>query len=577
MIVKKNLLALLPLLILSATSVISLAGCSRSNSGTLASITPVAHVESEFLQMVRLVPVSFISTHDLWFSNLAKTKALSGFQGVKSYDALMKLSADQRKSLADALAGVPEIQRINNWVQIAPVIGFDAWMIDRTIFDDVVPPKEFSILEGSFDQASIREKLTAQGYQKISYGYYDYLSLNEDYSPGNLQSPISQQVLAQLNRVGFLGNTLITAPDTSTVTSVLDVRMGTQLNAEHNPGALVLSAGMGDVLSSVLISPSRLIYPAGDSSRPPFNFSPPPDWDRLHQYDMVGMGFKEDGTDRVWTITLYYSDAGAAGFDAPILAKRLSSYIFNTEFEQGPGQNFKPTPLMDQFEVGQPTAQIYHGPTPASTLSVDLQFKSTTPSSAWLRYAHDFRDLLFLVPDPSPYLVKPAAAQSLTLEQASAQLKERGYVVVDTAAKASQLVGYAVATPAFVPAGFVPVMEDVTGSFVLSKLGFGVPNAPDVPIMVDQKYAQNPDPRAPHGPFFTLEQTTQLHGLAGTAIDIEIAGYPGKKVLKPPDGRPPGIHMAWTDGARYYDLEGELTGPLDEATLLQVAASMGVH
>ena len=69
------------------------------------------------------------------------------------------------------------------------------------------------------------------------------------------------------------------------------------------------------------------------------------------------------------------------------------------------------------------------------------------------------------------------------------------------------------------------------GSFALNKLGFGLPNAPNVPIIVEQKYAQSPDPRAPHGPFFILEQTTQQHGLAGTAIDIEIAGYPGKKVF----------------------------------------------
>ena len=197
-----------------------------------------------------------------------------------------------------------------------------------------------------------------------------------------------------------------------------------------------------------------------------------------------------------------------------------------------------------------------------------MHFKPATPSSTWLRYVHDFRDLLFLVPDPSPYLAKPAAAQPLTLEQAAAQLKEKGYTLADTAEKASQLAGYKVATPAFVPAGFVPVMMDVSGSFALNKLGFGLPNAPDVPIIVDQKYAQSPDPRAPHGPFFILEQTTQQHGLAGTAIDIEIAGYPGKKVLIPPDGRPPGIHLAWNDGVRYYDLEGELTGPLDEATLL---------
>jgi hypothetical protein len=574
---RKNLPALLLVVVLTATNVVALAGCSPAPAS--ATTTTPAPSQSEFAKMLALVPASFLDTHDLWFSDLAKAKALYGFQDVKSYDALMKLPVDQRKSLLDALAPVPEMQTINNWVQIAPLIGFDAWMVDRTIFDDVVPPKEFSILQGNFDQASIREKLAAQGYQKISYGSYDYLSLNEDFSPGNLQSPISQQVLAQLNRVGFLGGNIITAPDTATLAGIFDTRSGKQKAAIADPACLVLSASVGDVLSGVLISPDRLINPGFAGARPPFNFSLPQDWGTLHPFEVAGMGYESDGADRYWTITLYYSDAGAADVDAPVLAKRISGYIFNTEFEQGPGQSFKPTPLTHQFEVGQPTAQIYHGTTPASTLSIALHFKPATPSSTWLRYVHDFRDLLFLVPDPAPYLAKPAPAQALTLEQAAAQLKEKGYTLADTAEKASQLAGYEVATPAFVPEGFVAVMMDITGggTFALNKLGFGLPNVPNVPIIVDQKYALSADPRAPHGPFFMLEQTTQPHGQVGTAIDIEIAGYPGKKILIPPDGRPPGIHLAWTDGTRYYDLEGELTGTLDEATLLQVAASMSVH
>ncbi len=60
-------------------------------------------------------------------------------------------------------------------------------------------------------------------------------------------------------------------------------------------------------------------------------------------------------------------------------------------------------------------------------------------------------------------------------------------------------------------------------------------------------------------------------------VDIDINGHPGKKVLIPADGRAPGIHLAWNDGTLYYDLEGTLTSPLDEATLIKVAASMGVH
>ena len=90
-----------------------------------------------------------------------------------------------------------------------------------------------------------------------------------------------------------MNGTIITAPDTATVTAVLDTQSGKQRAAIGNPACQVLAAGMRDVLSGVLISPGRLINPGLAGSRPPFNFSPPQDWGTLHPFELAGMGYKD--------------------------------------------------------------------------------------------------------------------------------------------------------------------------------------------------------------------------------------------------------------------------------------------
>jgi hypothetical protein len=75
-----------------------------------------------------------------------------------------------------------------------------------------------------------------------------------------------------------------------------------------------------------------------------------------------------------------------------------------------------------------------------------------------------------------------------------------------------------------------------------------------------------------------LEQTTAEMNTTGLKLtDIEIGGRPAKKSLTPGRGtNPASLQLFWSDGKLNYRLEGNLASPLDEATLIKVAASMGV-
>jgi hypothetical protein len=291
------------------------------------------------------------------------------------------------------------------------------------------------------------------------------------------------------------------------------------------------------------------------------------------------MGYKESGQERTWTISLYYSDAQAASEDAATLVTRLKSYEFGTsiQYPEGMAQSGG-NPLTAEFEVGEP--QVQPGSTGA-TLSVDCRYKPQTGSQAWLKHTYYFRDLLFLEPDPAPYVKTPVNTPStpLSLEEATKQLKEQGFTLTDTVEKASKLVGYSVAVPSFIPEGFMPKdNNERSGIFMISQIGSGSNPATVFPYEVSQYYSPSQYARE-RVPFFVTFQSTQEMSTAGVKLeDIKIGGRPGKKSLIAARGNNPAIlDLYWSDGILNYRLEGELSGILDEATLIKVAASIGAQ
>jgi hypothetical protein len=378
-----------------------LSGCTSSGDVS-ESTTEEIEVTSEFGRMLGLVPYSFLEKHDIWFGDPETAKQLYGFDNIKSLDDLMALAPEDRKRMVNGLSGVAWAYIKGNFFQVVPYVGFDPYMVDRAVFYESVPPWNFRISEGNFDKDLIASKLIEQGYEKVGYGPYSYYSISGDFGI-NLQSPISQQVLAELNRIAVLDDTLVTAPATDIMTAILNTMAGSEASVIDDPTCWALADSVGNVLSAAIVTPERVLNPGVRSGMPPFDFTIPGDWSLLHKYDMVCLGFKNDGQERYWVISLYYTDEADAQADAQELVTRMKSYVFNTQFEQTPGRSFKRSPLTDMFEVGEPEIQSYPE---GATLTVECRYKPETGGSAWYMPVMDTRDLLFLALDPAPYLKK---------------------------------------------------------------------------------------------------------------------------------------------------------------------------
>ncbi len=373
------------------TLLISFTACSGTTSQTQ---------DTQFSHMLKLVPYSFLSERDVWYSNQKLAKQIYGYEQINNIDAWMqlRLSDDELKEYMEAMYNLTGYQLENRWEQLVSLTGIDYWTVDSMVYDDVVPPKKFAILEGAFNHNLIINKLIEQGYQKVAYGKYSYYSIRDDFEL-DLRHPVGMAFLADLNQVAVLDDIIVAAPYKAIITGVLDTLSGKQKAVIEEPAGQALASSLGEVLSAVIMTPDRVLNPGFDNIPEPFDFSLPSDWGLLHDYDMAGMGHKDDGTNSFWIISLYYQDAEDASTDATILEKRLQSYIFQTNLSV----HEQPRLLSDMFEVGQPVVQSYGK---GATLTIECRWKGDTGNASWYKWMATLpnRDLLFLVPDPAPYV-----------------------------------------------------------------------------------------------------------------------------------------------------------------------------
>jgi len=376
--------------LLIALVALMLPGCT-----TYEEETPVS---TEFGRMLGFLPFSFLEEHDIWFGDPGAAKELYGLDHLNSLEALEQLPVEERREAMGKIGGIYVPQSTGNYYKLAPLIGFDSFMINRAVFNDTPPPWGFSVIEGNFDEVLIAGKLTEQGYEQAEYGPYTYYWKNDDMKV-DIRSEIGGQVLAQLNRVAVLDNTLVIAPATGIVTGVLDAMMGDAPSVIDNSACEALAESLGDVLAAVLITPDRVMKLTPTQPAPPFDFAAAADWGTLHPYDMLGIGYRDDGEERYWDISLYYDDTSAAAADAAELVSRLESYIFYTQIE--PMEN---VPLTSKWEVGEPVIREYPA---GATLTVSCRYLTgTTGSGSIFMVVVQARDFLFLAPDPAPYLAE---------------------------------------------------------------------------------------------------------------------------------------------------------------------------
>lgn len=392
---------------------IIVAGCSSGvaqnstpipSNAALTSAPPAA--KTEFARMLGYIPYSFLEEHDIWFSNPQKAKQLHGMTDANSSRAVMSLTNEEKKQLGEALSGIAASEH-RYLSDLAEYYGYDEWMADRQVFPSVGPPWTFLFNEGDFDEALIESKLSELGYQKTDYGNQVYYLKNDDFQI-DLNGRIEKMgILSAMNRVAVLDDVTISAPSTAIMTGILDAKADNEKSLMDDTAIQALTDSLGEVLCGVIIRPERVADPAPGHSIdfPLFDFQVPENWGTLHEFEMVANGYKEDGSDRTWLISLYYKDFESAKSDSDLLVTRMKSYVFGTQFThiQNPGRTAQLAALTDRFDIGQPMVETYKE---GATLTISCKFKTDISSDVWLYSTNLARDLLFLAPDPTPYIKK---------------------------------------------------------------------------------------------------------------------------------------------------------------------------
>ncbi len=155
-------------------------------------------------------------------------------------------------------------------------------------------------------------------------------------------------------------------------------------------------------------------------------------------------------------------------------------------------------------------------------------------------------------------------------EGEAAQMEELGYISIDNVADASRIAGYPVAVPTYLP-------EDFTGGvFSVSQFGLTFPGQSEPAVKafnVFQYYWWQEDESVR----LSLIQVKLVLGL-GDSEPTEFCGHSGQRYYREAEGDMAAlVVLGWeVDGVSYY-LSGTLAGPLDEATLEQIACSIEVN
>lgn len=177
---------------------------------------------------------------------------------------------------------------------------------------------------------------------------------------------------------------------------------------------------------------------------------------------------------------------------------------------------------------------------------------------------------------PSAGMAQQSTPGTTTLDIEEEELKERGWVAVNTKDEASQLVDYQVVIPKFIPDGFVPIVMSNSGTFLIQIPGFGLPSSVaqvnNYPF-VQQTYARKPSMPSFDEPYFVMNQSRDETKISGDPVDI--AGRTGKILLLKGEGNNPArLQLSWSDGNLFFTMEGTLVDPIDETILMKIANSI---
>ena len=272
----------------------------------------------------------------------------------------------------------------------------DSLMVSHGVFTNSDIVSQFFIIEGSFDSALIIQKLLEGGYQKTDYKSYTYYKNDVQFGLSR-ESAIPYSIAKTFSRVAVQKNALVIASDDGNMQLLLDTMNNIDSSIIANAACSALAKNLGDVQFSVLIPPDRIMLEQNASGVNKFDLAAAASWPKLNDYQMAALAFRDDGNQPQWLVSLYYADKSQAEADAATLKARLESYIFDTN---KPG--IQDEPLIASSEVGDAVVTAYGE---GATLTISNRYKEgVSPTEMRLSIMIAGKDLLFLAPDPAPYL-----------------------------------------------------------------------------------------------------------------------------------------------------------------------------
>jgi hypothetical protein len=364
-------------------------------------------IDMDFERMLELLPYTFVEDHDIWFGNPGRARELHGLDDLESYETIEEAikqmpEEQQRQFVSDFVAAMLAFPPWASRPNVPPLVGFNVMMAGYLLSGDVVSPHGYFIMAGSFDTELIGQKLIEQGYTKTHYGKYSYYGIRGDFEI-DLSHPLGKIVMGSMNRVAVQDNIIIISPVTADITDIFNAMAGDIPSTIDNAICRTLADSLGDVLSATLTTSERIIFADlyDQEELPEFDFTLPVDWGVLQGYEMAALGYRVEGDKNFFDIALYYEDEATAFADSQEIVKRMSSYTLYTWDE-----HIENVAFTECYQPGEPVVTQYGA---GAVLKIPCQI--LPPSERWgismVMGAVDWplRDLLFLVPDPSLYIV----------------------------------------------------------------------------------------------------------------------------------------------------------------------------
>jgi len=273
-------------------------------------------------QMLNQIPDNQVSRTVIWYGSLSDFERVLGFQ-LNSAADLQKLSQQQRAAyLIDVNSDRPQIyyspfsgtDRPDDWQR---TFGINPFTIEREVTVGATP-KWYGVLQGQFDPAAVTQALQGLGYK----GSGNILSLGGDNSndPNNAANKIAGPLF---DRVIVTANKIIAAPSTDLIQAAAN---GNPLGNDAGYKALVrMLEGSGTIPNTTLLSAA--LYNGAYLSDTVITGNQPANEKLLPRYQVAGVGYRRDASNRYWLITLVYTDANAANTAKTILADRLPRYV----------------------------------------------------------------------------------------------------------------------------------------------------------------------------------------------------------------------------------------------------------